>query len=193
MLALAVAACGGGQPEPKNEFFSQPARFAVEVHGHRTATFNGEWRLVVLRNDGPEDYRLLVMGTDTPIEAPGWTIEAFVELVDFKGEGRYQALPPIGAGQELLVNHAYVQIVERGAAGSPEAFRYERVVKPCRFQISREGAKGSAVCDGLAADQEGKLVVTLRMSWEGFGPRREITPEPTPSGSPVSPASPSPS
>ncbi len=181
LAALSVVGCRDGSPRVLNEFYSQAARFTVEVRGHRNVSFDGEWRLVVLRNEGAAGIQLLVVGTDTPIETPEWTIEAFVELVDFRGDGTYEARPPTGAGQQQLVNDAYAQIVQRMPSGMPEAFRYDRVVKPCRFRIETEGRKGSAVCDGLAADEGASLLVTLEMSWEGHGPLQRITPEPTPS------------
>lgn len=178
LLGLTLLTLGCRSPEPTGEptqHFTQDARMSIVVEGHKEARFEGEAKIRILRAGGVGDLGLLVVGPDLPVETPSWSIEAFAQLVNFRGDGRYEALPPTPGANATLVNDAYVQLVKGIDGATPEVWRYDRVMQPCEFRIERRGSKGSAVCRGLATADD-RFVIRLRMTWEAFGPPVPFSP-----------------
>ncbi|MGQ0432463.1 MAG: hypothetical protein ACT452_08665 [Microthrixaceae bacterium] len=156
--------------DPHVENFRQPAELSIEIGGHHTISFHDQSNLNVLRATGPEDIRLMTVGTFEGVRAGDWTIhEAFLNLVHFSGNGTYKiTAPEPHTGKPAMADNAYVT-VSRAEAGNPvaDAGRFDVLVKSCTATLKRDGLEGTLVCDGLADDRGN--VVTVRMAWKPTG------------------------
>lgn len=191
--ALLVGACGrggGSASERKVPFqnVTQDGEVSIEVTGAKQATFKKPSTLQILTADGPDDVDVMVVGTSQGVDAgDNVTLEAFVQLTSYKGNGKYTAGATNETKPTKLANSAYVQYVRRPPGGEVEVVRYDLVRKACDFVIEKDGSKGSAHCRGLASNNGDEVV--LRMKWNATGPRTPIsttTTTTTPSGAPSS-------
>lgn len=180
VTALLLAGCGGGGSDADEDTYSnvtQAATVTVDTDGAKKLRFDGSTELQILEADGPGQLSVLVIGTDKPVDVGDHaTVEAFVQLMDYDGDGKYVAGGSETAPQKL-VNNAYVQYVRRPPDGPVEVVRYDLVRKPCTFEIKKDGSEGSADCKGLATHTGDEI--TLRMKWKGTG-RRVVVPTTAP-------------
>lgn len=177
VASFAAGACGRGDGGdsgiPVLENVNQAADLHLSVSGAKSARFEGGFDLHILTADSPGEDAVLVVGTAGPLKiSDDTTIEAFVQITNYAGNGTYTA-PPAKGEKVSFSNNAYVQFVTMDAAGVPGLSRYDIVRETCRFEVKRQGSEGSARCAALESDTGGR--VALRMTWKASGERRPIT------------------
>jgi hypothetical protein len=175
LAALGLVACGredenlpSAAPVPGVKNFRQPADVTLAIAGDHTGSFRGTANLTVLTGAGPGRVQLFVLGLAEPVDIGDATADAFVQLKDFAGNGRYKALPP--TGETPLPNDAYVTWIKPASGDTPiKAVRYDKVAGPCDIELRDDGAQGNATCEALAATGGEHLKVKLTFTWKFKG------------------------